>query len=595
MLNFNLTSFVSKLSAMVVFLLLLIANTKSVSAWTWVLHHQGQALNTNNNFQRINNGGPRLSTWALNHNDPDQRIGFVGNGNHSDGSFKFMLVQQSTGLCLNVLNPAPNVRVNTYTCNRNDPEQQWKLNVLRDYGNGALDVTVQVSNTNLCLDNYDRLNGSVVQVHYCNTANSNHVWRMDKVSEYIPTIAGGVPVSTPKPPVVINTNLSGGQIYTPKGFSLNTNFGFPRFPNADSGAVQMKTWLSDINDPDQRFSISQLSTGSVMIKHLKTNYCLDSTNNLSNNQPVIVWQCDVNNSNQQWDIVTLGNGFKQIRRKGSSVCLDAPDATNGGRVHLIVCEQNGLNTNQHFTIGQEGYAKSIDINQAKLAIENAKIFANQYSFNRAEYASGLRYLEQGVKFNDVLRSSYARLSNGQLRFITDTDWKILLSGGQVNGLDPALQLVYANGQKIDTLGKIIDAGKVYVAATKDYQNLVSGYDGNVVPFADTGATVAGILADKAVVSFYLAAYCIPLTAATGPLGGLACAGVAVYSGVVIGNVVEREGKYVLNEIITRDNVVGLYNNSKQAAQTTTNTYFPKTQKDLDFVKGLCRALGGGCI
>jgi Ricin-type beta-trefoil lectin domain len=175
----------------------ILATPGLAGAWTWVLHHQGQALNTNNNYQRINNGGPRLSTWQLNHNDPDQRMGFVGNGNHADGSFRFMIVQQSTGLCLNVLSPAPNQRVNTYACNRNDPEQQFKLNVLRDFGNSTMDVTVQVSNTNLCVDNYDRFNGSVVQVHYCNTQNENHVWRMDKVSEYIPTIGGGVPVTKP--------------------------------------------------------------------------------------------------------------------------------------------------------------------------------------------------------------------------------------------------------------------------------------------------------------------------------------------------------------------------------------------------------------
>jgi hypothetical protein len=167
MLNFNLSSFNTKLSALVIMLGLLAASAKSVSAWTWVLHHQGQALNTNNNFQRINNGGPRLSTWQLNHNDPDQRLGFVENGNG-----RHMIVHQSTGLCLNVMSPSLSRLVNTYTCNRNDPEQQFRVHLLRDYGNYNMDVMIklaqQYNGVDLCLDNYDRVNAGNVQVHQCN-------------------------------------------------------------------------------------------------------------------------------------------------------------------------------------------------------------------------------------------------------------------------------------------------------------------------------------------------------------------------------------------------------------------------------------------
>jgi hypothetical protein len=172
---------------------LLAGIAKSASAWTWVLHHGGQALNTNNNFARINGGGPRLSTWSLNHNDPYQRISFVGNGTHADGSFRFMLVQQSTGLCINTYRPTNWSKINTFACNRNDPQQQFKLNVLRDYGNGAMDVMVQVSNTNFCIDTPNRVNGGDVIIWGCEPTNPNQVFRMDKVSDYIANIAGVAP------------------------------------------------------------------------------------------------------------------------------------------------------------------------------------------------------------------------------------------------------------------------------------------------------------------------------------------------------------------------------------------------------------------
>jgi hypothetical protein len=103
----------------------------------WILHHQGQALNTNANFQRINGGGPRVATWSYNPGDRDQQFSFVENGDHH------MIVSLSTNQCLNAYLPSPNSLVNLYNCNRNDNAEQWKVVQVRDLGNYNWDVMIQ--------------------------------------------------------------------------------------------------------------------------------------------------------------------------------------------------------------------------------------------------------------------------------------------------------------------------------------------------------------------------------------------------------------------------------------------------------------------
>ena len=48
-----------------------------------------------------------------------------------------------------------------------------------------MDALLELKGTGLCLDNPHRANGTQIQIHQCNSGNANHVWRMDKLSDYI--------------------------------------------------------------------------------------------------------------------------------------------------------------------------------------------------------------------------------------------------------------------------------------------------------------------------------------------------------------------------------------------------------------------------
>ena len=195
-----------KVIATITFAAILTSFPGVAGAWTWVLHHQGWAPNTNWNWTSIHQGGPRVGVWNYDKNDPDQQISFVeNNGGH-------MLVNITTGLCYNVAIQQPLKEVNTYECDRNDPEQQFKVHNAGNVAPDVMNVMIQLKDTNFCFANSERYQYGKLVVDYCRWG-QNHpdqMFYMEKVSDYIHSISTNTYSTSPAPGLtLIRTGGSG--------------------------------------------------------------------------------------------------------------------------------------------------------------------------------------------------------------------------------------------------------------------------------------------------------------------------------------------------------------------------------------------------
>ncbi|AFY31832.1 RICIN domain-containing protein [Calothrix sp. PCC 7507] len=150
----------------------------------------GMALNTNNNFSRID-GNPRMSIYRLNNNDNDQQFDRLS-GNRGG----ILLKHRSTGKCLNAHYLSQGSQINVWPCDANDPDQNWNLvNVGSGYN------LIKRTGTNLCVDSPTRDNQGKVHLINCDANNGNQRWNS----------------SSSPPPIVsngqINLPFSSGQTW----------------------------------------------------------------------------------------------------------------------------------------------------------------------------------------------------------------------------------------------------------------------------------------------------------------------------------------------------------------------------------------------
>ncbi|MDZ7961366.1 MAG: ricin-type beta-trefoil lectin domain protein [Aulosira sp. DedQUE10] len=127
---------------------------------------EGMALNTNNNFSRID-GNPRMSIYRRNDSDNDQQFERLSvNGGAT------LLKHRSTGKCLNAHYLTNGSQINVWPCNANDPDQKWNL---VDVGNGF--NLIKRAGTNLCVDTPTRDNQGKVHLWNCDGNNGNQRWK----------------------------------------------------------------------------------------------------------------------------------------------------------------------------------------------------------------------------------------------------------------------------------------------------------------------------------------------------------------------------------------------------------------------------------
>lgn len=139
---------------------------------------EGMALNTNNNFRRID-GQPRMSIYRRNDNDPDQQF------NRLSGSRGGILLRhRSTGKCLNAHRTANGSEMNVWNCNPADLDQNWTVIPI---GNGY--NLIQRVGTNKCVDTPTRDNAGRVHLWDCDRNNPNQRWR-SSVNPTTPTTSG---------------------------------------------------------------------------------------------------------------------------------------------------------------------------------------------------------------------------------------------------------------------------------------------------------------------------------------------------------------------------------------------------------------------
>ena len=136
-----------------------------VSAETFSIDGSNKALNTNNNFSKID-GNPRLSIWDSNPNDADQQFDRIAGTRGGT-----LLKQRSTGKCINVHYLYNGGLVNVWTCNPADPDQNLNITSV---GGGYSQI--QRTGTNLCIDSPTRDNGGKTHVWQC-VNNTNQRFR----------------------------------------------------------------------------------------------------------------------------------------------------------------------------------------------------------------------------------------------------------------------------------------------------------------------------------------------------------------------------------------------------------------------------------
>ena len=156
------------------------SSNASASAENFIVDGSKKALNTNNNFRKVD-GNPVMSIWDFSSTDRDQQFERL-QGNRGGT----LLRHVSTGKCLNIHYLKNEGVVNTWPCNANDPDQNLNINSL---GNGF--VQIQRTGTNLCVDSPNRDQGGKVHVYTCDRNNSNQRFSGSIVSQ---------PPQPPKPP-----------------------------------------------------------------------------------------------------------------------------------------------------------------------------------------------------------------------------------------------------------------------------------------------------------------------------------------------------------------------------------------------------------
>ncbi|MEH2155236.1 RICIN domain-containing protein [Nostoc sp.] len=127
---------------------------------------EGVALNTNNNFGRID-GTPRMSIYRRNDNDPDQQFDRLP-GNRGG----ILLKHRSTGKCLNAHYLTNGSQINVWSCDANDPDQNWNI-----VGVGNNFNLIKRTGTNLCIDTPTRDNQGKVYLWNCDGNNGNQRWK----------------------------------------------------------------------------------------------------------------------------------------------------------------------------------------------------------------------------------------------------------------------------------------------------------------------------------------------------------------------------------------------------------------------------------
>ena len=168
------------LRTLVAAVLLTVFGANQAGAWTWVLHHQGFAPNSNANWTNL-----RVGVYSYDKNDPDQQISFVeNNGGH-------MLVNLSNTLnpklCYTASSTNLLAELVLRTCDRANPMQQFKVHNAGNVAPDVMNVMIQLKDTNLCFANSEQYNYGRLVVDNCRWG-QNHAdqfFYMEKVNNYI--------------------------------------------------------------------------------------------------------------------------------------------------------------------------------------------------------------------------------------------------------------------------------------------------------------------------------------------------------------------------------------------------------------------------
>lgn len=194
-------------------------------AWETFFVQENLALNTNNNFRRID-GNPRMSIYQRNDNDADQQFERLS-GNKGG----LLLKHRSTGKCLNAHYLDNGKEINVWPCDANDPDQNWNL---VDVGGGY--NLIKRTGTNLCVDTPTRNNEGKVHLWTCDGNNGNQRWKGSTYSS-----GGGSTLSIP-------VNLS-SVFYTKSNIFWLSGYGGPNC-----------TWYANGRMKELGYSSSALNT-----------------------------------------------------------------------------------------------------------------------------------------------------------------------------------------------------------------------------------------------------------------------------------------------------------------------------------------------
>jgi len=170
-------SFTSKkMMAAIALIAAVVVPASSAQGYSWNPYHTlriantGLALNTNNYFRRVY-GQPRMSISLHNTRDWDQQFRAIPV--NSDDYIYFGLQHRSTGKCLNVYNPRliNGVEVNLWPCNPDDKDQMFARGPFQG-------DTYQIAtyNGNFCLDSPTRNRYGRIHVWTCDRNNPNQQW-----------------------------------------------------------------------------------------------------------------------------------------------------------------------------------------------------------------------------------------------------------------------------------------------------------------------------------------------------------------------------------------------------------------------------------
>lgn len=141
------------------------------SAMAETLSTGGVALNTNNNFVKLD-GNPIIVGYPLSNSDPDQQW------DRQSGNYGTLLRNRTTGKCLNARYLSNGGRVNQWPCNPSDIDQNFIIT-----GSGV--VSLKRANTNFCIDLPNRATNTSVQLWTCMAGNSNQSFTVNAGS--VPT------------------------------------------------------------------------------------------------------------------------------------------------------------------------------------------------------------------------------------------------------------------------------------------------------------------------------------------------------------------------------------------------------------------------